>query len=104
MPTSDALGWGRVLLALRSRGLSYPNDGALASPARSFAAAGLALRSDESRGFRVDVASYEAADRLVDGLYLPGVPPSRVAAARTVVRGWVGRRTTVPVRRLVAQG
>jgi hypothetical protein len=52
----------------------------------------------------VDITSYEAADRLVDGLYLPGVPPSRVAAARTVVRGWVGRRTTVPVRRLVAQG
>jgi SAM-dependent methyltransferase len=104
MPASDALAWARVLIALRSRGLSYPNDAALASSSARLAAAGLTLLSDESRGFRLDLTSEDAADRLVDGLYLPDVPPSRVTAARQVVHGWVGRHTTVPVRRLVARG
>jgi SAM-dependent methyltransferase len=104
MPARDALHWGRVLLALRVTGVSYPNDDALAFPGDRFAAAGLALLSDESRGFGLDVATERVADRLLDGLYLPDVPPARVAAARRAVRGWVGRRTTVPVRRLVARG
>lgn len=104
MPTLDALRWGRVLVALHSTGLSYPNDDALASPDDLFAAAGLALLSDESRGFGLDITSEGVADMLLDGLYLPNVPPDRVTAARRVVRGWVGRRTTVPVRRLVARG
>ena len=104
MPAGDALRWGRVLVALRSTGLSYPNDDALASPGERFAAAGLSLLSDESRGFGLDVTSEGVADRLVDGLYLPDVPPARMLTARRVVRGWVGRRTTVPVRRLVARG
>jgi hypothetical protein len=55
-------------------------------------------------GFRVDVASEAVADRLLDGLYLPDVPPERVRAARRVAHRWVGQRTTVPVRRLVAGG
>ena len=104
MPVRDALRWARVLVALRARSLSYPNDDALAAPGDRFAAAGLPLRSDDSRGFGLDVASQDVADRLLDGLYLPDVPPARMTAARTVVHGWVGRRTTVPVRRLVAQG
>lgn len=104
MPARDALAWACVLIALRSRGLSYPNDAALASPSARLAADGLVLRLDESRGFALDLTSEDAADRLVDGLYLPDVPPSRVTAARRVVRGWVGRRTTIPVRRLVARG
>ena len=104
MPVADALGWARVLLALRSRGLSYPNDDALAAPAARLAPAGLVLLSDESRAFSAQVTSERDADRLVDGLYLPGVPAGRVAAARRVVHGWVGGRTTVPVRRLVARG
>jgi len=104
MPARDALRWARVLAALRSTGLSYPNDAALASPGDRFAAAGLVLRSDESRGFGLDITSQHVADRLLDGLYLPDVPPQRVTAARRAVRRWVGRRTTVPVRRLVARG
>ena len=104
MPVLHAVSWGHVLVALRSTGLSYPNDEALASAGEHFAAAGMALVSDESRGFRLDVESEQVADRLLDSLYLPDVPPSRVAAGRRVVRGWVGRHTTVPVRRLVARG
>jgi hypothetical protein len=48
--------------------------------------------------------SEAVADRLLDGLYLPGVPDDRVAAARRLARGRVGQRTTLPIRRLVARG
>jgi hypothetical protein len=81
-PPRDALRWARLLVALREPGLRYPNDGALA-------------RADEV---------VAAAGRLLDGLYLPGVPDDRVAAARRLARGWVGQRTTLPIRRLVARG
>ena len=104
MPVLDALRWGRLLVALRQSGLSYPNDDALASPGGQLAAAGLALLSDHARVFGVDVGDQADADRLLDGLYLPGVPPRRVAAARRVVRGWVGQRRSVAVGRLVARG
>ena len=104
MPARDALRWGRLLVALRQSSLSYPNDDALASPDDRLAAAGLTLLSDHAQGFGVDVVSEAVADRLVDGLYLPDVCADRVAAARRVARGWIGQRTTVPVRRLVAQG
>jgi hypothetical protein len=104
MPAGHALRWGRLLAALRTASLSYPNDDALASPGGPLAAAGLTLLSDDARGFRVDVASEAVADRLLDGLYLPDVPPVRVRAARRVAHRLVGQRTTVPVRRLVAPG
>ena len=89
-----------MLVALRATGLSYTNDDALASPGERLTAAGLALLSDESRGFGLDVTSEGVADRLLDGLYLPDVPPARVVAARRAVRSLMGRRTTLPVRRL----
>ena len=103
LPVRDALRWAHVLVALRQTGLSYPNDAALASPGRELAAAGLTLLSDDAQSFAVDVTSRAVADRLLDGLYLPGVGPCRVDAARRVVRSWVGGRTSVPVRRLLAR-
>ena len=104
MPVRHALRWGRLLAALRQAGLSYQNDDALASPADGLAAAGLTLLSDEAQAFGVDVASEAVADLLLDGLYLPEVAPRRVEAARHVARGWVGQRTSVPVRRLLVGG
>jgi SAM-dependent methyltransferase len=104
MPVSDALCWARVLVALRSQGLSYPNDDALAAPDDRFAAAG--PRPAVGRVARL------RPGRRVAGRRRPAarraVPPGRTARPRDgrprVVHGWVGRRTTVPVRRLVAQG
>lgn len=104
LPARDALHWGRLLVALRQRRLSYPNDDDLADVEPALAAAGLTLVSDESRGFAVALRTAAEADRLLDSLYLPDAPPDRVAAARRVVRGWTGRRLTVPLRRLVARG
>ncbi|MEX2291814.1 MAG: class I SAM-dependent methyltransferase [Mycobacteriales bacterium] len=102
MPPRDALRWARLLVALREPRLRYPNDDALARADEVVAAAGLTLVSDDAQGFGVDVVSQAAADQLLDGLYLPGAPGDRLAAARRVVRGWVGRRITLPIRRLVA--
>lgn len=104
MTTLHALRWARVLLALHASGLRFPNDQALEAPGPLLAAHGLRLVSDESRAFELHVDSPDTAARLIDGLYLPGVPARRVAAAHDVVRAWVGRQTTIPVRRLVAQG
>lgn len=103
LPLRDALRWTHVLVALRRTSLTYPNDAALGAPGRLLAAAGLTLVSDDARPFGVDVSSEAVADRLLDGLYLPGVRPDRIATARHVVHGWVGGRTSVPVRRLVAR-
>ncbi len=104
MPRRDALRWARLLVTLGKPGLHYPNDAALAQADVVVAAAGLTLVADDARGFAVDVASEGAADRLLDGLYLPQVPSDQVAAARRMVRGWVGQRITVPIRRLIARG
>ena len=47
---------------------------------------------------------FHAERPALDGLALPDVPSSRLSAGRRVVRSCVGRRVTVPVRRLVARG
>jgi SAM-dependent methyltransferase len=94
----------RLLLALRVRGLGYPNDDALADAPALLAGAGLTLLADEAVGFRYPVADRAAADRLVDALYLPGTDAARLAAARRVARRWTGTTATVPVRRLLARG
>lgn len=104
MPLRDALRWGHLLIALRQVDLSYPNDDLLSSAGSALSAAGLTLVSDDAAGFGLQVASETVADCVLDALYLPDVPPARVAAARRVVHRWVGQRTTVPVRRLVASG
>lgn len=104
MPARDALRWARLCLALGVRGVSYPNDDILDDPRRPFSAAGLALEHDERRAYPYGVVDRVAADLLLDALYLPGVPPQRLDAGRRVVHSWVGRHTTVPLRRLVARG
>lgn len=102
LPPGDWLRYARLCLALRHRGLAYPNDQQLADAASAFAAAGLHLSSDESRAFGCDLATSAVADRLLDSLYLPGVDLNRMAAGRRVARRWVGTTIGVPIRRMVA--
>jgi SAM-dependent methyltransferase len=99
----DALRYARLCLALRVRGISYPNDEALADVENQLRAAGLTLVSDESSAFGYPLPSPAAAEQLLDSLYLPDVPPTRLAAGRQVVRRWVGSRIGVPVRRIAAR-
>ena len=93
----DWLRYGRLSVALRIAGPSYPNDAALKAPDLP----GLRLESDEARAFYLDISGPERADLLLDSLYLPDVPEERIDAGRVVVRRWVGHRVAVPIRRLV---
>ena len=96
LPRRDWTRYARLALALRSR-LSYPNDQRLADPA----ALGVTVLSDVARPFLTRLDRPADADLFLDALYLPDVPEARVAAARDVVRGWIGSEIAVPIRRLV---
>lgn len=102
MPPGDRLRYARLLLALRHRGLEYPNGGALADAGPPFAGTGLSLGSDRARTFTYGVGSRRAADQLLGSLYLPDTDPRRTMSGRRVVRRWVGTTIAIPVRRLVA--
>lgn len=94
----DALRWGRLLLALRQRGLSYPHD---VSPGQ-LEQQGLVVESDDRRSFSFAVRAASDADLLVDSLYLPDVDAERLAAARSIAHGWIGKSVSIPLRRVVA--
>lgn len=98
----DWLRYARLCLALRHRGLSYPNDRQLKAAGAAFSAAGLTLASDEKRSFQCDIADEHIAEQLLASLYLPEVLPLRLSAGRRVVTGWVGSSVATPIRRLVA--
>lgn len=98
----DRLHWARLCVALRRRGLSYPNDAPLSNAAAAFRSAGLVLRGEQSRAFVYPVSTEHSADRLLASLYLPDVDDRRMAHASRVVRGWVGRGVALPIRRLLA--
>ena len=102
MPPGDWLRYARLCAALRHAGLSYPNERPLADARTVFAAAGLALAEDEERGFACRIADADVADQLLASLYLPAVDADRMEAGRRVVRRWIGRDVTTPIRRLVA--
>ncbi len=97
----DDVRWARLLLRLRQTRLSYPNDRALARLDRTLAGTGLRIVDDEQRRFALPLVDADAARRLVDSLYLPGVPDHRVVAARRLAVSWVGGSLGIPLRRVV---
>ncbi len=102
LPAADVLRYARMSVALRTRGLRYPNDEAL-SDRTGFAHARLQVVEDTTRTFGLEIDGVERADLLLDSFYLPQVNAERVEAARRVMHGWVGRTVAVPIRRLVLQ-
>jgi len=94
-----ALRWGRLLLALRQRSLTYPNI----VTAEALQRHRLLVEADERRSFTFPVREPADAELLLDSLYLPRVSPARLAAGRSVVRRWVGGDIDVPLRRVVAR-
>jgi SAM-dependent methyltransferase len=84
--------------------LRYPNDAALADPPGAFRRAGLRIVADDTRRFGYRLVDTARADVLLDSLYLPGLSPRRVHAARGWLRALatVGATVPVPLRRLVA--
>ena len=94
-------GWWRVTRALEARLTRWPNPGATHGLATLLRAHGFAVDTDQRLVFRREIAD---AELLVDGLYLPGVEPDRVAAAKHALTAWArsGRRLAVPLRRVIA--
>jgi SAM-dependent methyltransferase len=99
----DLWTYGRLLRALRTRGLGYPD--AIENAGPRLAAAGLALRADTRRRFAFTAASSADADLFLRSLYLPGVNGSALHDGRALMRKAAdgsGRQLGVPIRRLVA--
>lgn len=94
--------YARLLLALRRRGLSYPNDEPLAQPAELLASAGLRLVTDRHRRFAYPIRVPGDGTRLVRSLYLPGIEAARVEAGARVAERWVGSDIGVPIRMVTA--
>ena len=97
----DRLRYLRLLAALRRSGFSYPRPDVLDRPARFLTRAGFIVVADKVRTFRYPVVDAQAADTLVDSLYLPATAYARVEAARRVARRWVGSDIGIPLRRVV---
>jgi SAM-dependent methyltransferase len=99
----DTWMWARLLAAVRTARLTYPNDRAMRRLDAPLGSRGLRVEADERRRFPVRFADGADTDRFVASLYLPGSAPRRMEAARRVARGWVGAELGVPLRRVVAR-
>lgn len=74
--------------ALRIRSPSWPNPPAARNAATILRAHGFVVDADEHRAFRREITDPADAALLIDGLYLPGIDPSRVAAAQRTLAAW----------------
>jgi hypothetical protein len=92
-----------LLGALRVARLRYPNDGSMKRLSATVRRHELKVVADERRRFSFHVTSSEAADRFVDFLYLPEVQTRRMAAARRVVRTWIGGEIGISLRLIRAR-
>jgi SAM-dependent methyltransferase len=109
VPTRGPLRRGELpvlvaLMALLGRRLRYPNDDLLEDLHVLLATSGLHVDSDEHRRFGYRLGFSRDADRLLDSLYLPGLPSVRYRLARTYLRGLsrVDIELAIPIRRVVA--
>lgn len=98
LPSRDLMRFARLCVALRQRGLTYPNDDALADGVPGFTTV-----TDARVGFQCSLDSEEAAQLLLRSLYLPDVSPERLAHGSAVVSRWAGSTLTTPLRLLVAE-
>lgn len=100
-----SLGWWRVLRALGIRAQPWPNPQARDGLPKILRAHGFVVDASQRRVFRREIGDPRAAALLVDGLYLPGIAPDRVEAARAALTSWArpGRRLPFPLRRVVAR-
>jgi uncharacterized peroxidase-related enzyme len=98
-PSRGVLAWWRVMRALGVRASAWPNPQARDGLADVLRAHGFTVDASERRVFWREVRDPEAARLVVDGLYLPDIAPSRVAARPTDAGGLgpPGPQVAVPV-------
>lgn len=97
-------GWVRVMRALGVRSPPWPNPDARDGLPKILRAHGFVVDDSRRRVFRRDVSDPSDAALLVEGLYLPGVEPERIEAARAALASWArpGRQLPFPLRRVIA--
>lgn len=98
MPPRDLLRFARLCVALRQRGLHYPNDATLTDGVPGFTTV-----LDEQRGFVLELDTEDTAQLLLRSLYLPEVGDERMAHGAAVVSRWAGSTMTTPLRLLVVE-
>lgn len=103
-PGPGLVRWWRIMRALGVDGPPWPNPEARDGLPKILCAHGFVIDANERRTFLREVGSAHDAALVVDGLYLPGVAPERVAAGRAALAAWArpGRRLPFPLRRVVA--
>lgn len=99
---TDAARYTRLLAALRTRHLDYPNDALLGDIGSLVRRHGLRLVEDERRRFCCRITTPSVGVMCVRSLYLPDIDPSRLAAGERVASGWIGKQLGLPLRRLVS--
>jgi SAM-dependent methyltransferase len=103
-PCPGLLGWWRVMRALGIPSPPWPNPDARDRLPKILRTHGFAIDSSRRRVFWRDISDSDDAALVVDGLYLPGIEPDRIAAARSALAAWArpGRRLPFPLRRVIA--
>lgn len=96
--------WHRVLRTLGVGSLEWPNPQATDHLSRTLRQHGFRTYSNKRRTYTLKLNSVEHLELLIDGLYLPGVPVSRVHSAKDSLGGWVrnGQQLPLPLRRVIA--
>lgn len=98
----DRVRYARLLAALRLLMLPFPRYHVLWHPRPLLTRAGLSVVRSERRRFAYPLTSPDDGLRWVRSLYLPGLNPRRVRAAKQVTQRWSGSSIGIPIRRVVA--
>ncbi|GAA1579925.1 class I SAM-dependent methyltransferase [Kribbella sancticallisti] len=100
---SGVLAWVQVMRALRISSESWPNPQARDGLAPLLRWNRFVVESDRRQVFRREIANATEATLMIDGLYLPGVEPTAIARAKSLLASWAcpGRWLPIPLRRVV---
>lgn len=104
-PARGLVAWARVMHTLGIRSQSWPNPDARDGLPGILSRCGFCVQAADRDTFWREIGDPDAAALLIDGLYLPDVPPGRLQAARTTLGSWAGpgRLLPFPLLRIVAQ-
>ncbi|WP_207954188.1 class I SAM-dependent methyltransferase [Saccharopolyspora elongata] len=99
------LGWASVLNALGVTSHPWLNPRVCDGVVKVLGRRSFEIVSSHRRTFLFPISTGEAAELLVDSLYLPGTSADRIAAAKHTLGAWArpGRTLPLPLRRVVAR-
>lgn len=100
----DMARYGLLLVAVGRLATPFPHRDVSAQLGDLLAEAGLEVTSDDRARFALAMDAPDAAELFVDALYLPGVSPRRIKAAKALARRWGTSDMGLALRRVVAMG